>query len=272
MKNSKKSVVWTAALIGITLCLVSCEYEKYADADYPEQLIYMPAATYGNFVIDNIVLPVGSVPTTGTAYRYKVDTGSRKFIVPLGVYRSGVNCDGKFVVNITVNTDTITKLLAIPGKLPTGTVLLPSDKYTVASSVTMEEGKDVAAFDLSIDLDYFLSGYPSGIYAIGVGISSEARKTNPSYATTIVVIDTKMMKPTAEFSVSSPSAMERKFNNSSVMALSYEWNFGDGTAVSKEKSPVHTYAQAGTYNVTLTALGITGTEHQSVKTFPVTVQ
>lgn len=32
----------------------------------------------------------------------------------------------------------------------------------------------------------------------------------------------------------------------------YEWNFGDGSAVSTEESPVHTYAASGSYTVTLT--------------------
>ncbi len=34
--------------------------------------------------------------------------------------------------------------------------------------------------------------------------------------------------------------------------MSYEWNFGDGTSVSTEPNPTHTYAVAGKYSVTLT--------------------
>ncbi len=43
-----------------------------------------------------------------------------------------------------------------------------------------------------------------------------------------------------------------EFNNNSVLADSYTWDFGDGTA-SSEHTPVHAYAQPGTYSVTLTA-------------------
>ena len=43
------------------------------------------------------------------------------------------------------------------------------------------------------------------------------------------------------------------FQNASVDAESYEWDFGDGSAISKEENPVHVYAEVGTYAVTLTA-------------------
>jgi len=39
---------------------------------------------------------------------------------------------------------------------------------------------------------------------------------------------------------------------------SYEWNFGDGSPVSTSPAPVHTYAVAGTYDVTLTIVNLDG--------------
>lgn len=42
-------------------------------------------------------------------------------------------------------------------------------------------------------------------------------------------------------------------------ALTYDWDFGDGSAHSAEQSPTHTYAQVGTYGWTLTASSGTGT-------------
>lgn len=53
-----------------------------------------------------------------------------------------------------------------------------------------------------------------------------------------------------------------EFNNNSVIPgsglLSYEWNFGDGSAISTDKDPAHEYATAGTYTITLTATSVQG--------------
>ena len=43
------------------------------------------------------------------------------------------------------------------------------------------------------------------------------------------------------------------FTNSSSNSLTYLWNFGDGTSTSSAFQPTHTYATAGSYNVTLIA-------------------
>jgi PKD repeat protein len=50
-----------------------------------------------------------------------------------------------------------------------------------------------------------------------------------------------------------------QFNEtSSGLATSRQWNFGDGTANSTVQNPVHVYANAGTYTVTLTATNAYG--------------
>ncbi len=52
------------------------------------------------------------------------------------------------------------------------------------------------------------------------------------------------------------------FTNTSINATSYEWDFGDGTS-SNDQDPVHEYADAGTYLVTLKASNACNT---SIKT------
>lgn len=273
MKNSiTSSIKLLAVFLGAELMFTSCEYQKIADDTYPPQLIYMPAAVYGNFVINTVALPVGSVPTPGNAYRYVVDTLVREFIVPLGVYRSGVNNDGAFTVNIATNTDTITKLQAVAGMLPAGTLLLPSSEYSIVSSVEMKDGQEIAAFDLKINLDFLLTNYPGKNYALGISVSSDSRPTNPKFATTIIVIGTDMMKPTASFDSAVTSDVKVwNFTTTSLMAIGYRWIYGDGSAGDTIKAPVHTFATSGTYTVTLTALGITRHQNQSIASKVITV-
>jgi PKD repeat protein len=57
--------------------------------------------------------------------------------------------------------------------------------------------------------------------------------------------------PTANFTFA-VNGRTATFTNTSTNATSYSWNFGDGN-MSTAANPVHTYANDGTYNVTLTA-------------------
>lgn len=55
------------------------------------------------------------------------------------------------------------------------------------------------------------------------------------------------------------------FGNQSQNVNEYTWDFGDGSAVSSEASPSHTYAETGIYTVTLTATGAGGTTEASME-------
>lgn len=88
-----------------------------------------------------------------------------------------------------------------------------------------------------------------------------------------------LLLPVADFT-SSPNELTACFTNLSTTAvdpetgtprpgtLTYEWDFGDSSTDSSE-SPCHTYAQFGTYNVTLTTTDENGYSNQT--TIPVTL-
>lgn len=59
--------------------------------------------------------------------------------------------------------------------------------------------------------------------------------------------------PIANFNVvlDCDAPLTRKFENKSILAQTFEWNFGDGTATSNKMNPQHTYAASGVYFVHL---------------------
>jgi PKD repeat protein len=61
-----------------------------------------------------------------------------------------------------------------------------------------------------------------------------------------------------------------EFENRSVNATQYSWDFGDGSPIDTSGSPSHLYAEAGVFNVTLTAKGSDGMMNSVTK--PVTVR
>lgn len=63
----------------------------------------------------------------------------------------------------------------------------------------------------------------------------------------------KTPEPTSQFSFT-VNDLEVSFTNESVDAISYLWDFGDGST-STENSPVHSYADYGLYSVSLIATG-----------------
>ncbi len=73
------------------------------------------------------------------------------------------------------------------------------------------------------------------------------------------------LSPTAAF-VHSSNHLEVAFDGSGSQdpdgtISSYEWDFGDGTPLGTSVSPSHTYAEAGTHNVTLTVTDNGGKSH-----------
>ncbi|MDO9550556.1 MAG: PKD domain-containing protein [Methanoregula sp.] len=62
--------------------------------------------------------------------------------------------------------------------------------------------------------------------------------------------------PTVDFTgspLAGPAPLTVQFMDASVDATTWQWNFGDGSPVSSEQNPVHTYAATGQYSVTLVA-------------------
>lgn len=88
----------------------------------------------------------------------------------------------------------------------------------------------------------------SGAYTVTLSATSAAGCTGNIASYTVNAFD----NPTADFTTSPVCfGTATQFNNTSIGGLITDWDFGDGN-VSSLSSPSHTYAIAGTYNVTLT--------------------
>jgi formylglycine-generating enzyme len=71
--------------------------------------------------------------------------------------------------------------------------------------------------------------------------------------------------PEADFAIPANVLVNESFTltNNSKHGEQYSWDFGDGTSLSSELNPVHTYTSTGVKKITLTVSNYTGTNIQS---------
>ena len=77
--------------------------------------------------------------------------------------------------------------------------------------------------------------------------------TNGSNLFTFTVGDLPELLPSADFAYTVTGPATYSFTDLSTNALSWHWDFGDGTSATQQH-PVHTYLTSGAFNVTLTAI------------------
>jgi PKD repeat protein len=109
---------------------------------------------------------------------------------------------------------------------------------------------------------------PVHTYASGGSYTVVLTATNASGSNSKSDVVTITPPPVANFSFSKSGLVVTFTDTSNPPATSWQWNFGDGTPLNTQQNPVHAYAAAGTYNVTLTAANAGGSSG-AVK--PVTV-
>jgi PKD repeat protein len=89
-----------------------------------------------------------------------------------------------------------------------------------------------------------------------------ARNANGTNSKSAAITVLKQIPPKANFSsnvTSGTAPLNVLFTDTSTNApTSWNWNFGDGTANSTQKNPVHTFSKADSYTVTLTARNTAG--------------
>lgn len=113
---------------------------------------------------------------------------------------------------------------------------------------------------------------PSHAYTAAGTYNVELTATNAYGSDTHIMAVTVSEAAVADFSHDGPAAVGTDVNFTNLSAgagpITYEWDFGDGSAVSTDENPTHAYADEGTYIVSLTATNGFGSD---THTEPVTV-
>jgi PKD repeat protein len=123
----------------------------------------------------------------------------------------------------------------------------------------MTTGVDLPArWSWGVNSDVVATGSPAAITFASSGISpiqlSVTTTAGCSYSLTKNVVVAP--SPTAFFTASTtfgPPPLQVQFNNTSVNASSYSWNFGIGNNTSNNANPLFTYTELGEYLTELTA-------------------
>lgn len=138
------------------------------------------------------------------------------------------------------------------------------------SSVYYNAANPTASRNFPIPHTFSRFNCPGGNTVI-LTISNSCGSTNLT-AGPIIILD----KPVVSFSTTNIACVNSAvfFSNTTVAGYTngcstqnvYTWNFGDGTAVSREVSPAHVYTRPGTYTVTLDAVTPCGVGQRFTRT------
>ncbi|HRF64106.1 MAG TPA: PKD domain-containing protein [Candidatus Competibacter sp.] len=205
--------------------------------------------------------------TTSTAQSVaKTYNSAGNYTVTLTVGNSGGTTTATKTISVTTSTATapVASFSATPTSGTAPLLVTLSDTSTGTVSIrTWDLGDGTTSTAQSVAKTY----NSAGSYTVKLTVSNSGGST-----TTSKTISATASTPTANFTASPTSGaapLPVTFSNSSTNAVSYSWNFGDGTTDTGQ-NPSHTYANAGTYTVTLTATGSSGTT-PSTKTQTITV-
>ena len=180
MKNKIKHIVLTIMLIIATL-MTSCT-KSDNEVEWGITKIYMPQAYTGTAFY---AVPNGK--------NYSIDTINNKINISLGVYRSKLQKLESFSVQVAIDNDTINEL--INNGLIAKTALMPSEIYTIPSSVVVPDGKRDMSFNLILDKDKLMAfkNNPTNnglSLALAVYISNPTKyELNIALSKTIVIVN-----------------------------------------------------------------------------------
>ena len=160
-----------------------------------------------------------------------------------------LNQTEELVAGLTLSSDSPTDM---------GQTTVLTATMTAGSNLTYTwnfgDGSALVTNGAVITHTYSATGTYTAIVTASNAVSSQ------STTTTVTIQDAP---PTASFVSSSPDVLGEitSFTNQSTGSnLSYQWSFGEGTALVTTANPTHTYATTGTFTVVLTATNSLGSD------------
>lgn len=206
----------------------------------------------------NVQLLNNSTADQGTQYFWDFGDGTTSILAqPTHTYAQG----GTHTISLTVSNDcgsaTATQTLTL-GVAPSALIgTTPSSACFTGPRTVLFENLSTGVYDQQMWT--FPGGTPASSSAPSVTVSYP---TNGTYTAMLVISgpfgsssSTAVVSwppiPVPDFSFEA-NGLQVSFINESENATQYNWDFGDG-ATSTLENPVHTYAAAGTYQVTLNA-------------------
>ena len=191
MKNNAVNKIIGLIFLGLSCIFSSCAYDAIRDTDYPDQKIYMPSAYDAVYDVSDVSDLPPEHPSNSEPYRFQTDEANGEFIIPLGIYRAGVDKDGALTVTVTANTDTVDVLIDEnifdPYSNGSNVELLPQAEYSFPESLSIADEEDHESFSLIVNLE-FLRANNSTSHAVGITISGNEAEVNPDLSTTVVFI------------------------------------------------------------------------------------
>ena len=191
-KQLRLLAILTVIIAGISL--TGCE-KSDSSTLFGNSIIYIPQSTVSGGQNLHYLVPTGANADT---YNYKVDATGNKVNVLLGVLRTGMETYDSYSVSITTRADTINQLIAngkinlTPSTKPV--VLLPSNSYTMPTTVTVPDGSSAASFNLAVNLTD-LKTYVGKKVALCVAISNPTKyMLSSTNKNVIILIDVDVLK------------------------------------------------------------------------------
>jgi len=285
--STGKDKIYTITLVATSACGASAPFTATVLVHAQPLSMFSPEVTTGCSPLA-VTFSNTSPVASNTTYTYDFGDGS-----PLLVSNDRNSVTHTFTATGLIKTYTVTMTTKGPCGTHTSQHLITVSPNTVIAELVVN-GPDrrgcapftVPFFNNSTGADNFAYDFGDGSTANTIRSPERVEHTftkpgvytitltasNGCSTSTTTETVTVLPQPAASFTArrnEECACLEVGFTNTSIDAVSYLWDFGDG-ATSVETNPVHAYATAGNYKITLTATNQNGCTASITNDFEVT--